>query len=112
MRSHIRRPRPPTTDASAPATSRSARIAARFQSLIDWLRAGYPDEAPRHGHSPLIALNGPVSLSERQTQQIAGGLTAEADPVDVQVEITKTTDRLPTASQVDRVRRALQERTD
>ncbi|HEX9175963.1 MAG TPA: DUF3349 domain-containing protein, partial [Mycobacterium sp.] len=41
-----------------------------FQSVIDWLRAGYPDEGPRTGHSPLLALNGPIALSPRQTEQI------------------------------------------
>jgi hypothetical protein len=35
-------------------------------SIINWLRAGYPDDAPRTGYSPLLALNGPISLSDKQ----------------------------------------------
>jgi hypothetical protein len=33
-----------------------------FRSIIDWFRAGYPDEAPSTGYSPLLALNGPIGL--------------------------------------------------
>ena len=40
-----------------------------FRSIIDWLRAGYPDEAPR---------TGPI------------------DSIDIGVTITKATNRLPT----------------
>ena len=45
-------------------------IGHTIRSIIDWLRAGYPDEAPRTGYSPLLALNGPIALSARQTEQI------------------------------------------
>jgi Protein of unknown function (DUF3349) len=75
--------------------------------VIDWLRAGYAEEAPRHGHSPLIALNGPMSLTNKQTREIAHGLPPRADRTEVEVAITKTTDRLPTDAQVRTVQRAL-----
>jgi hypothetical protein len=39
-------------------------------SIINWLRAGYPDDAPRTGYCPLLALNGPISLSDKQTQAV------------------------------------------
>jgi Protein of unknown function (DUF3349) len=96
--------------AHAGSHGRPDRIRSRFQSLINWLRAGYADEAPRQGHSPLIALNGPTSLSDKQTREIADGLAPRADRIDVEVAITKTTDRLPTDAQVRTVRRALQSR--
>jgi Protein of unknown function (DUF3349) len=38
--------------------------------IIGWLRAGYPDVAPRTGYSPLIALNGPSTLSHKQTREV------------------------------------------
>jgi hypothetical protein len=44
----------------------SQRVRTMFRSIIDWFRAGYPDEAPSTGYSPLLALNGPVGLSRRQ----------------------------------------------
>ena len=70
-------------------------------SLIDWLRAGYPDEAPRTGYSPLIALNGPIALSQKQTQEVVDELGADpSDRTEVGVAITKATGRLPNASQV------------
>jgi hypothetical protein len=41
-----------------------------FRSIIDWLRAGYPDEAPSTGYSPLPALNAPVGLSRQRHSMI------------------------------------------
>ena len=76
--------------------------------MIEWLRAGYPDEARRHGYSPLLALNGPPSLSARQTDQIVDGLSVgPSDSVDVGVAITKATNQLPTPAQTRTVTRAL-----
>ncbi|MDT5280207.1 MAG: hypothetical protein QOJ20_1402, partial [Mycobacterium sp.] len=47
-----------------------------FWSVIAWLRAGYAYEAPRTGYSPLIALNGPIALSDRETHEIAAEFDA------------------------------------
>jgi hypothetical protein len=80
----------------------------KLPSLIDWLRAGYPDEAPHTGYSPLIALNGPSTLSEKQTREIAGELGSDpCDNTDIGVAITRATGRLPIASQVRKVADAL-----
>ncbi|MGO8963724.1 DUF3349 domain-containing protein [Mycobacterium sp.] len=85
-----------------------ARIAGATRSLIEWLRAGYPDDAPRTGHSPLLALNGPLALSARQTAQIVGELgDRPTDSIDIGVAITKATDRLPTQTQIRTVTHAL-----
>ena len=88
------------------------RVRSTFRSIIDWLRAGYPDEGPRTGHSPLLALTGPIALSPRQTDQIVNELGAgPTDSVDIKVAITKTTDRLPTETQIRKVARALDQKT-
>jgi hypothetical protein len=79
-----------------------------FGSIIEWLRTGYPDEAPRTGYSPLLALNGPIALSARQTAQIVAELDeGPTDPIDIGVTITKATNRLPTQAQTRTVARAL-----
>ena len=60
------------------------RRRALVRSIIDWLRAGYTDEAPRTGYSPLLALNGPIALSARQTEQIVAELgEGPADSIDI-----------------------------
>jgi hypothetical protein len=86
----------------------TAQIVRMFASVIEWLRAGYPDEAPRTGYSPLLALNGPLSLTARQTDQIVDGLReALPDQVDIGVAITKVTNRPPTETQTRTVAHAL-----
>jgi hypothetical protein len=95
--------------------TRANRHSARHfpWSVVDWLRAGYPDDAPETGYSPLIALNGPLSLSQRQTQHIVEELEDQpADPISIQVAITKATDCLPTEAQFRKVRRSLQQPSD
>ena len=84
------------------------RISGAFRSVIGWLRSGYPDEAPPPGYSPLLALLGPMSLTPRQTQHIVDELDgAPPDTTDIEVAITKATDRLPTPTQIRAVVRAL-----
>jgi hypothetical protein len=73
-----------------------ARIRGVVGSIIDWLRGGYPDGAPRSGYSPLLALNGPIALSTKQIAQIAAALGDEpTDATDIGVAITNATGRLP-----------------
>lgn len=96
-------PQLPTGDTAA-----RARISGVFRSIISWLRTGYPDEAPRTGYSPLLALNGPMSLTPRQIHHIVDELGgAPADRTDIEVAITKITDRLPTQTQTRAVTMAL-----
>ena len=47
------------------------RVYGILTATADWLRAGYPEGAPRTGHSPLLALNGPLCLSPTQKYRIA-----------------------------------------
>lgn len=99
-------PQPPTRGTAAPR-----RICGAFRSVIGWLRSGYPEEAPPSGYSPLLALNGPMRLTPRQTQhivdQLVGGPT---DITDIGVAITKATDRLPTPAQTRAIATALDPR--
>ena len=81
-----------------------------MRSIVDWLRAGYPDEAPTHGYSPLMALCGPVALSQSQTDQVVAEVGFRpADPLAIDVAITKATNRLPTPLQIAKIVRALDE---
>ena len=114
MRSRTRPPHPGTAsaDAVAPPVRRAAsRVGATVRTIVDWLRAGYPDEAPTHGYSPLMALYGPIALSQRQTDQVLDELgVAPADPLAIDVAITRATGRLPTPLQIAKIVRTLDER--
>ncbi len=100
MRNRTRAPR----DTAAAA----ATLVAVCRSIIGWVRAGYPDDAPRTGYSPLVALTGPIALTPRQTGHVLAQLHGHpTDTADIEVAITKTTDRLPTNYQVRTVVRAL-----
>ena len=84
------------------------RVRHAFNAVIDWLRAGYPDEAPRTGHSPLLALNGPLALTAAQKYRIAKNLVGQpVDTTTIDVAITKVTNRLPTPAQTRAVSRTL-----
>ena len=74
---------------------------------------GYPDDAPRAGYSPLLALNGPTALTARQTAQIVGELgDGPTDPIDIAVAITKATNRPPTQTQTRPVTETLTPNTN
>jgi hypothetical protein len=100
-------PRPATADVGA-VRRPAARARAILNSAVDWLRASYPDEAPTTGYSPLIALSGPASLTEKQRKRAVIELgDATISPTDIEVAITKATNRLPTPGQVRAVTQAL-----
>lgn len=86
----------------------TTRMSGAFRAVIDWLRAGYPDQAPPTGHCLLLALHGPLSLTPQQTQHIVDTLDgAPTAATDIEVAITKITDRLPTPSQTRAIAMAL-----
>ncbi|OCB41487.1 hypothetical protein A5677_09225 [Mycobacterium malmoense] len=87
----------------------------RVASIVAFLRAGYPSGAPAVGYAPLLALL-PRRVSDEEVTTIARKLLAPKRPsttgpsitdVDVGVEITRVTDRLPSWDEIDRVRRRL-----
>ena len=79
-------------------------------NIIGWLRSGYPEGVPEADYVPLLAIL-TRRLSDAEVDQITAELIAQGDlPVDktdIQVLITKTTNEMPTDSDVDRVRRHL-----
>ena len=69
-------------------------------AAIEWLRAGYAEQAPRTGHSTLIALHGPVSLTTRQLSCAVAAIgDGPSSAADIDVAITMATNRLPTPTQ-------------
>lgn len=117
MRNHTRVGKPPSSPVATSGTQRPtvpARLAGMAGSIIEWLRAGYPDDAPGQGYSPLLALNltdpphGPAALTSRQAAQIVSELgDGPADRIDIGIAITKATNQLPTQTQTHAITRAL-----
>lgn len=85
-------------------------------SIIDWLRAGYPDGVSARDYVPLIALLR-RRLSDDEVRAVTAALlerdpTATAsetavDAIDIGVLITKVTDEMPLESDIARVREHL-----
>ena len=79
------------------------------RSIIEWVRDGYPEDAPKTGYNPLIALSGPMSLTQRQTEPVLVRLRGRpTDPLSIDVAITQVTGRLPNPTQTRAVARAIQ----
>ncbi len=79
-------------------------------AAIGWWRAGYPDEAPRTGYSPLLALNGPLALTLAQRGRIVEDLDYQASDTAIDVAIIKTTNHPPTPTQTRAVSQLLHHR--
>jgi hypothetical protein len=82
---------------------------SRFlDSIVNWLRAGYPDGVPETDYMPMLALLtrrlGSDELKEVAAQLMKQG---EFDDVDIGVAITEITDELPSPNDVERVRQRL-----
>ena len=79
-----------------------------LNSVVAWLRAGYPDGIPPTDYFPVLALlsrrlsNDDVKLVARDLMQ-----RGDFDHVDIGVLITQITDELPTPNDVERVRERL-----
>jgi replicative DNA helicase len=79
-----------------------------LDTIVAWLRAGYPEGVPPTDYVPLLAL-----LSRRLTtdevKAVAGELTrrGEFDRVDIGVLITQITDALPSPDDIARVQERL-----
>jgi hypothetical protein len=80
-------------------------------SIIEWLRAGYPEGVPEQDYVPLFALLS-RRLSEDEVDQVAHTLVDDGDlPIsktDIAVLITKITNEMPLEQDIDRVRRHLE----
>jgi hypothetical protein len=79
-----------------------------LNSIVSWLRAGYPDGVPQNDYVPLLAL-----LSRRLTADDVKIVARELmdrpdfDEIDIGAEIMKITDTVPAADDVERVRERL-----
>jgi hypothetical protein len=80
-----------------------------LDSIVTWLRAGYPAGVPEQDYLPLLAL-----LARRLTNDEVAAVAAElgreggsVDHTDIGTLITKVTNELPRNEDVDRVRRQL-----
>ena len=79
-----------------------------LNSVVAWLRAGYPDGIPPTDYFPVLALlsrrmsNDEVKLVARELMQ-----RGDFDHVDIGVLITQLTDELPSPTDVERVRERL-----
>ena len=79
-----------------------------LNSVVAWLRAGYPDGIPPTDYFPVLALlsrrlsNDDVKLVARELMQ-----RGDFDHVDIGVLITQLIDELPAPGDVERVRERL-----
>jgi hypothetical protein len=84
-------------------------LVARFVAFI---RAGYPQGVPEADYIPLLALLR-RRLSEDEVAAVARDLAARGglniDTADIGAAITRITDELPSANDLDRVQRRLDE---
>jgi len=79
-----------------------------LNSVVAWLRAGYPDGIPPTDYFPVLALLS-RRLSNDEVKLVARDLLqrGDFDHVDIGVLITQLTDELPTPADVERVRERL-----
>jgi len=79
-----------------------------LNSVVAWLRAGYPEGIPPIDYIPVLALLS-RRLSNDEVKLVTRDLIARGDfdHVDIGVLITQITDELPTPNDVERVRERL-----
>lgn len=51
-----------------------------LSSILNWLRAGYPEGVPGPDRVPLLALLRATPLTEDQVKEVIGNLTADGSP--------------------------------
>jgi Protein of unknown function (DUF3349) len=82
-----------------------------LNSIVTWLRAGYPEGVPTVDYIPLFALLG-SELTDAEVAQIGEELASSADPDSAQAiraAITQVTSQKPSDADVARVRARLAE---
>jgi hypothetical protein len=77
-------------------------------SVVNWLRAGYPEGIPPTDYFPVLALLS-RRLSNDEVKVVARELLRRDgfDEIDILVAITRVTDHLPSLEDVERVRQRL-----
>jgi hypothetical protein len=79
-----------------------------LNSVVAWLRAGYPEGIPPTDYFPVLALLS-RRLSNDEVKLVARELIdrGDFDHVDIGVLITQITDELPSPEDIERVRERL-----
>lgn len=79
-----------------------------LNSIVSWLRAGYPEGVPPTDYFPLLALLS-RRLTDDEIKAVAKELMhrGEFDSVDIGVLITQIKDELPSEEDIERVRARL-----
>ena len=79
-----------------------------LSSIVNWLRACYPEGVPPTDYFPLLALLR-RRLSDDEVKTVTKDLLRRNgfDEIDIGVAITQMTDELPTPDDVERVRSRL-----
>ncbi len=77
-------------------------------SIVNWIRAGYPEGVPATDTFPVLALL-TRRLSNDEVKTVSKELMdrGDFDHVDIGVMITRLTDELPSSEDVERVRARL-----
>jgi hypothetical protein len=81
------------------------RLSTILASVVGWLRADYPEQAPRQGYVPLLAL-APTRLSEADVDAIADELIRAGRPVSVdaiRAAVTTRSQSQPLDSDIARI---------
>jgi uncharacterized protein DUF3349 len=80
-----------------------------LNSVVAWLRAGYPEGIPATDYFPVLALLS-RRLSNDEVKLVARELMdrGDFDHVDIGVLITRLTDELPAPEDIERVRARLE----
>lgn len=80
-----------------------------LNSVVAWLRAGYPEGIPSTDYFPVLALLS-RRLSNDEVKLVARELMdrGDFDHVDIGVLITRLTDELPAPEDIERVRARLE----
>ncbi|MDV3127073.1 DUF3349 domain-containing protein [Mycobacterium sp. 21AC1] len=60
-----------------------------LSSILNWLRAGYPEGVPGTDRVPLLALLRSTPLTEDQIKEVVGKIAEVAAPADVEDPITR-----------------------
>ncbi|MHA7665996.1 DUF3349 domain-containing protein [Mycolicibacterium sp. HS_4_1] len=81
---------------------------AFLTKIVAWLQAGYPEGVPATDRVPLLALLA-RRLTNDEVKSVSRALMdrGEFDQIDIGVLITRITDELPRAEDVERVRERL-----
>jgi len=85
-------------------------ISMLLESIVAWVRKGYPDGVPRQDYIPLLALL-KRRMNDDELAQVARELAAgsEDDTATISAAIEDLTHEEPSAADIERVRERLRE---